>query len=98
MQAQQNLAFSESLILKLLHSVTCVSVNMHTFTILVECSALSSKRGGDVRTTLTGTIQVLQRDGARVEPRLLVLNGITGRERNIDAWVVRGVTERGVTE
>lgn len=73
-------------------------MDVHTFTILVECSSLSSKRGGDVRTTFTGTIQVLQRDSTRGEACLLVLNRVTSRERNLDGWVVRGVTERGVPE
>jgi len=40
----------------------------------------------------------LQRDSARGEACLLVLNRVTSRERNLDGWVVRGVTERGVTE
>jgi hypothetical protein len=92
-------AFFEFLIFKLLLSMAWSSVNVvHAFTILIKCSILGSKRGSDVRTTFTGTIQVLQRDSARGEACLFVLNRVTSRERNLDGWVVRGVTERGVTE
>ena len=59
---------------------------------------MSSKRGRDVWTTFTGTIQVLQRDSARGDACLLVLDRITGRERNLDGGVVGGMTERNVTE
>jgi len=40
----------------------------------------------------------LQRDSACGETSLLVLNRVTGRERNSDGWIVRGMTERGVAE
>lgn len=90
--------FSKLLICKLLHSIPCLSVNMHSFAILVERSRLSSKRGRNVWTTFPGAIQVLQRDSARGDACLLVLNRVTSRERNLDGRVVRGVTERRVTE
>ena len=95
---KQNPAFFEMLQLKLFLNITCLSVNVHAFANLVECGRLSSKRSRDVWTTFTGTIQVLQRNSARGDACLLVLNRITSRERNLDGWVVGGVTERNVTE
>ena len=71
---------------------------MHAFEILVECGRLSSKVGRDVWTTFTGTIQVLQRNSARGDACLLVLNRVTSRERNLDSGVVGGMTERNITE
>ena len=73
-------------------------VNVHICTTLVECSTLSSERGGNIRATLTRTVQVLQCDSARGEARPLVRIGVTGRERHLDGWVVGSLTEGGVTE
>ena len=73
-------------------------MNVHAFAILVECSRLSSKCGRHVWTTFTGAIQVLQRDSACGNACLFVLSRVTSRERNLDGWVVRGVTERHITE
>ena len=73
-------------------------MNAHVCTTLVELSSLSSERGGNVRATFTRTIQVLQCDGACGDACPLVRIRVTSRERNLDGWVVRSMTEGGVTE